>query len=237
MQSLRLAPWLLAAVALAAAPVAAKAPPAEFAVRWDPREGGPTSAEQALRLLSAKRAQTTTYEVRYYDLHLPEALPPGFGAITRKRVGAGVAEVTFKMRGQEPLPGEPSLKRWRCPLGKSSERKDEVDIGFVGAGQVVRAWSRSCGVESRDLAIEPDAALTPRPRGCASTMTRLRAGDLKVEAWRMADGSGLIEASRAGRDDARHLGAFEHDVLAPLLAAGIRPLSRSKSAIGGDCAR
>jgi hypothetical protein len=216
---------------------AARAPAAEFAVRWDPREGGPATPEDAMRRLGAEPSAPQVFEVRYYDVDVAEGVPPGFEAITRRRTTRGRTELMFKLRGAEPLPREPSLKRWRCPLGASGERKDEVDIGVVAAGQVLRAYSRSCSVESADPSFEPAAALALRPKGCPSTMFRQRAGKLKVEEWRLADGSRLIEASRPGRDDARHLGAFERDVLAPLLAAGVRPLSRSKSAIGGDCAR
>jgi hypothetical protein len=215
----------------------AHAPGAEFAVRWDPGEGGPATPGDALRRLGKKPSAPQVYDVRYYDIDVTGDVPAGFNAITRKRTAAGRAELMFKLRGAEPLPREPSLERWRCPLGKANERKDEVDITFVGAAETVRAYSRSCVVESADLGLEPTAVLAPRPKGCASTMTRLRAGELKVEEWRLADGSRLIEASRSGRDSRKSADAFAEQVLTPLLAAGIRPLARSKSAIGGDCTR
>jgi hypothetical protein len=68
-------------------------------------------------------------------------------------------------------------------------------------------------------------------------MTRLRSGKLKIEQWQMADGSTLIEASRPGRHDEASMRVFEREVLQPLLALQVQPLERSKSAIGGDCAR
>ena len=68
-------------------------------------------------------------------------------------------------------------------------------------------------------------------------MTRLRSGKLKIEEWKMADGSVLLEASRPGKHDAASMRAFEREVLKPLLALKVQPLERSKSAIGGDCAR
>ena len=67
-------------------------------------------------------------------------------------------------------------------------------------------------------------------------MTRLRSGKLKIEQWKMADGSTLLEASRPGRHDAASMRAFEREVLKPLLALKVQPLERSKSALGGDCA-
>ena len=47
---------------------------------------------------------------------------------------------------------------------------------------MLTAYSRSCSVESRDADLQPPAALQARPKGCGSTMTRLRSGQLKVEA-------------------------------------------------------
>ena len=47
----------------------------------------------------------------------------------------------------------------------------------------------------------------------------------------------LLEASRPGKHDAASMRAFEREVLKPLLALKVQPLERSKSAIGGDCAR
>jgi hypothetical protein len=230
--------WVWGLVCSALLPVqAAPAADAEFAVRWDPRQGGPATPEEAMRELKPKAGQTSRFEIEYFDFTPPGDLPPGFDPILRKRISGGQTELTFKLRGAVPLPPHPALKQWDCPLGKTRDRKDEVDLSFLAEGQVATAYSRSCSLEAEGAALQPPAALQARPRGCASTMTRLRAGKLKIEEWRLADGSVLLEASRPGRHEARSVQAFERQVLKPLLALKVQPLQRSKSAIGGDCAR
>lgn len=228
---------LAAALAVPSLPASAAAPDAEFAVRWDPRQGGPVTPQDALRELHLKASAPSHFEIQYFEFTAPVGLPAGFDAILRKRLTAGEAELTFKLRGGAPLPAQPSLKVWPCPLGPTKDRKDEADITFVEAGRRIEAYSRSCSVESRSADIQPPAALQARPKGCGSTMTRLRSGKLKIEEWKMADGSTLLEASRPGKHDEASIRAFEREVLKPLLALKVQPLERSKSAIGGDCTK
>lgn len=220
-----------------AVPAFGAAQDAEFAVRWDPRQGGPPTPTDVLRELRLKASAPSHFEVQYFEFSPPAGLPAGFDPILRKRLSGGKAELSFKLRGPAPLPVRPTLKHWDCPLGPTQERKDEADITFVQAGRTITAYSRSCSVESRQADIEPPAALQARPKGCGSTMTRLRSGKLKVEQWKMADGSMLLEASRPGQHDPASMRSFERQVLQPLLALKVQPLQRSKSALGGDCAR
>jgi hypothetical protein len=227
----------LALAAATAGPAFGAAQDAEFAVRWDPRQGGPATPADALRELRLKASAPSYFEVQYFDFAVPAGVPAGFEPILRKRLTGGEAELTFKLRGTQPLPVEPSLKHWDCPLGPAQDRKDEADITFVEAGRTITAFSRSCSVESRQADIDPPAALQARPKGCGSTMTRLRSGKLKVEQWKMADGSVLLEASRPGKHTEASMRSFERQVLQPLLALKVQPLQRSKSAIGGDCVR
>jgi len=227
----------LAVLGAALAPSAVRAAQiaAEYAVRWDPRQGGPATPEDALRELHLQPSAPTHSEVQYFDFTPPPGVPPGFGAILRKRISGGEAELTFKLRGTAALPATPSLKHWHCPLGKTKDRKDEADVTFIDGGQVLKAFSRSCDVNSHDLGVQPPAELQARLKGCKSTMTQLRAGKLKVEQWQLADGSTLLEASRPGRHDDGAQQAFEREVLQPLMRLKVQPLNRSKSAIGGDC--
>lgn len=226
---------LLAAAALL--PTHAAAQDAEFAVRWDPRQGGPATPADALRELRLQASAPSDFDVQYFEFSAPAGVPAGFDPILRKRLTGGNAELTFKLRGQAPLPAQPALKHWHCPLGPTPQRKDEADITFVAAGRNLTAYWRSCSVESRDGDVQPPAALQARPKGCGSKMTRLRSGKLKVEQWKMAEGSVLLEASRPGKHDPASMRAFEREVLQPLLALKVQPLERSKSALGGDCAR
>ncbi|HMO47550.1 MAG TPA: hypothetical protein PKB14_16155 [Rubrivivax sp.] len=222
---------------LAAAPARAKAPDAEYAVRWDPRQGGPATPEDTLRALRLQPGERSRFEVQYFDFTPPPGLPQGFTPILRQRISGERHESSFKLRGAHPLPDALPLQQWACPLGATGDRKDEVDVSFVAVGQAITAYSRSCDLNARGAAVPLPAALQARPRGCASTMTRLRAGKLKVEQWQLADGSVLIEASRPGPYNPKSIRAFERAVVQPLLALKIQPLQRSKSAIGGDCAK
>lgn len=233
-----LAPLLALLLAAGAAlPSHAAAQDAEFAVRWDPRQGGPATPQDALRELRLKASAPSHFEIQYFDFSEPAGLPADFDAILRKRLTGGQAELTFKLRGPAPLPVQPKLKQWPCPLGATQDRKDEADVTFIEAGRTLTAYSRSCSVASHDADIQPPPALQARPKGCGSTMTRLRSGKLKIEEWKMADGSVLLEASRPGKHSDASMRAFERQVLQPLLALKVQPLQRSKSAIGGDCAR
>jgi hypothetical protein len=207
---------------------------AEFAVRWDPRQGGPATPEDTMRELRLTVDERSQAKVEYFEFTPPPGLPEGFTPILRQRTSGPSHELSFKLRGSQPLPDTPTLKHWDCPLGPTDDRKDEVDVGFVAADRTMIAYSRSCDLNTRDAAAPPPA-LKARPKGCASTMTRLRSGKLKIEEWRLADGSVLLEASRPGKHNAKSTRAFEHDVLKPLLALKIQPLERSKSAIGSDC--
>jgi len=224
--------WPLALAALAA-PAAAM--DAEFAVRWDPKQGGPATPQDALRELHLKAGKPRQFEVQYFEFTPPADVPAGFDPILRKRIRNGEAELTFKLRGDAPLPAHPTLKQWTCPLGATHDRKDEVDVTLLDAGHGLTAHSRSCSIESRDLGLQPPAALQARPKGCGSTMTRLSSGKLKLEQWQLADGTVLIEASRPGKHTEASRQAFEREVLKPLLALKVQPLQRSKSAIGGEC--
>ena len=180
-----LLPALLAAALAAAAPLPTVRD-AEYAVRWDPRQGGPATPEEALRGLKLEPSSPRHFEVQYFDFAPPPGLLPGFDAILRRRLSAGEAEWTFKLRGSGPPPAAPSLRDWPCPLGKTRDRKDEADVTFAEAGQVLTAYSRSCNLSAHDAGLTPPPALQARARGCGSTMTRHRAGQLKVELWQGA---------------------------------------------------
>jgi hypothetical protein len=228
-------PLLAAALACSALPCVAQ--DAEFALRWDPRQGGPATPQQALHGLGLQPSKPRRFEVQYFEFTPPAGVPAGFDAILRRRVSGGETEITFKLRGDVPLPAQPALQGWACPLGATRDRKDETDITFVAAGRVRTAHSRSCSIESKHSGLPPPPALQARPKGCGSTMTRLQSGKLKVEEWRLADGSTVLEASRPGRHTEASMREFEREVLRPLLALKVQPIERSKSAIGGDCAQ
>jgi hypothetical protein len=210
---------------------------AEYSLRWDPTQGGPATPAAAIKRLGLKVHKTQDYQVEYFDIALPAGTPEGFDAIVRRRQSDTETELTYKLRGGQPLPAAPNLKNWDCPLPSPNKRKDEIDVTFLADALTQTAFSRSCSHASgaRDLAVP--AALQARPKGCSSRMHRLASKHLKVERWQMADGSTLIEASWLGTDRPRDRDRFQREVVTPLLGAGAVPMNRSKSAIGGECTK
>jgi hypothetical protein len=70
---------------------------------------------------------------------------------------------------------------------------------------------------------------------CTSQVRRTEAGDFKVERWRMPNGQTTLEVSWDGRDDPADFERFEKQVVAPLIARGIRPIDQSKTEMGSHC--
>src|SRR5664279_3388409 len=69
--------WMFAAVLLPTAELAAAEPArAEYAVRWDPAEGGPADAGELLSFFGASEGGGRSYEVRYFDFPRPASAPP-----------------------------------------------------------------------------------------------------------------------------------------------------------------
>jgi hypothetical protein len=208
---------------------------AEYSVRWDPAEGGPSTVEQTLMALGTQADKHSQFEVQYFDIANPADAPAGFTAILRKRIVGSTAQLTYKLRGDKPWPEPSAVKPWSCPLPAPNERKEEVDVAFLGPQQLSKTWSRSCSHRSQQLDIAAPAALQPRPNSCLSKMKRATAGKLKVEEWRLPDGSRLIEVSQFGQDTVKASAHFRDHVVEPLLALQAKPVQRSKSSLGGNC--
>ena len=217
---------LIGAVAMATACVgpAATLPPvagAEYAIRWNPRDGGPATAADTLALLGLRAKHSARFSVDYYDLPPSPTVPPGFATILRRRIdAAGQATVTWKLRGDKVL------SRWVCPLRDARDAKAEVDVGFNGVDTVTRRYSYSCTSDDLEAAL---ALLSARANGCPAAVTRKDAGSVRVEEWRLPGGEVLLEVSGSGTDTSAALERFRSQVVVPLLAAGIRPAPESKT--------
>jgi len=221
----------LAALALQGA-CARAAPAAEYALRWDPADGGPATIEAVLSLLALQRGKAKQLVVQYYAVPQPPELPAGFAAIARERTSGDEVDATYKVRGPTPLPG--GGKNWTCPLAPPARTKSEVDIGIVGHGVVTKSYSRSCSV-ARPMADSLPTVIHARPLGCTSSVTRIKARDVKVEQWQLAGGNQALEVSWAGKDSPADLQAFRSRIVEPLTSAGIKPLSESKTELGSIC--
>jgi hypothetical protein len=220
---------LLAAIAAGAprGPAPAHEPKnAEYAVRWDPGRGGPTSAAETLAFLGARDVAPDSYEIQYYDLPTPEGAPPGAAVILRRRTAAdGSSEVRLKYRSSSPLGS------WACP-DPSFQAKAQVDVGF-GPDAPSRVDSYSCDVS----APQPPESLRAVPKKCVSHMTRhdaTRTVGYKVELWALPDGSTRLEVSRTAANSVDELARFTH-LVEMLVARGVRPAAESKTELGSRC--
>ena len=184
-------------------PAALEPEKAEYAVRWNPAEGGPASGEETLTFLGAPAASPVRYEVRYYDAPPPAGSPPDSAVIVRRRSEANAeSEIRLKFRLDHPI------AEWACPAGAGFEGKAEVDVGF-GDGGASRVYSYSCVVS----AAEPPPFLHAVPKNCVSRMDRWPApvrgdGSYKVEAWTLPDGSKRLEISRTAKNSPKQRSRF-----------------------------
>jgi hypothetical protein len=219
---LGLAPGVPASFAATAEPVGA-----EYAIRWNARDGGPQSGNAALALLQARARRTSSFSIDYYDLPPAAVAPPGFATILRRRVAdSGDAELTWKLRADH------ALADWTCPLLDAVQTKAEVDVTFGGAGAVTRVYSYSCTSGHPDLAA---SRLSARLKACSASVKRWNAGSLKVEEWRLPGDVLMLEVSGSGANSPAAAEQFRKRVVAPLLAAGIVPSVNSKTELGSRC--
>ncbi|NDZ17806.1 hypothetical protein [Variovorax sp. WS11] len=214
--------------------------PAEYAIRWDPADGGPKSAAETWAKLELADGDKDTFNIWYSTVSAPPNLPNGFKAIVRERQKTNKKkyELTYKHRGQVPLPATPSLAQWTCPVGATDEKKDEVDVSFYGLTNVVHAYSRSCTVESKDAPPVIPKALKTKRADCKSTVTRLKLEKLTVEEWHVP-GPGkrtIIEVSQSGADTNVDLGMFRDRIAKKLVEEyKIKPSKSSMTELGSSC--
>lgn len=229
---------VMVAISLAAGAASAVAGPAEYAFRWDPAQGGPTSAVAVVAALKLQPGKSKKYVVRYFDVVQPMAVPPEYKVLGRERGAPGKKpDATYKVRGPEPIPAE--LLAWRCPLTGASESKAEVDVGFIGASQLKRVFSVSCTVDNAALQPALPAGYSAKAKGCSSQMERTKARstkvELKVEQWSLPKGGVVIEVSMEGSDSDVDLERFRTQVAKPLMEGKAVPLEGSKSELGSEC--
>lgn len=207
---------------------------AEYAFRWSPVAGGPRTLEDIVSTLGQRDGKRTSFVVRYYAVAAPPGAAPHYSAIGRERDSAGGTQSTFKLRGATPLPTDGPLASWQCPFADPTQDKREVDIGWNAAGMPTRTWSHSCDADGHLAQLLPARVVTG-PAGCSSDVVRLTIKQLKIERWTLPGGAVTFEVSSKGRDRAADLQAFERKVVAPLQAAGAKPMGSSKTETATRC--
>lgn len=228
-------PMLICLAGMApAVPAAHAAGDAEYAIRWDPAQGGPQTLDEIAAALGLRSGRRSTFTVQYFALEAPAGASPHFGVIARERTSDGAVESTWKLRGDMPLPAAGPLAGMRCPFARPTQDKREVDVGWTSAGAPRRGYSHSCDADGHLAQLLP-AAMPAKPAGCSSEAVRLSAKNLKLERWSLPGGRLAFEVSSNGKDRPADLEKFERKVVRPLIAVGVRPLGASKTEMGSSC--
>jgi hypothetical protein len=217
---------LAAAIVPAAGLLAGEPERAEYAVRWDPAEGGPANLQELLSLLGASESAGRAYEVRYFELPRPANAPPDAIVILRQRTREdGKAEVRLKYRSTQPLP-----ESWACPDGARFEKEQELDVSFAASPEPARVYAYSCTL----VAKAPPPALGATPKSCAARMVRYEFEGDKIEEWTLPVGGVRLEVSRAAPNGPEQLAKFG-ELVERLRARGVKPLDETKTEFGSRC--
>lgn len=224
----------LAAACLLAASAALAAADAEFAIRWDPADGGPASIEAIAESLHLPEGKRKNFEVRYFSIKQPTDAPAGASAIARERLSGGEMESMYKLRSPAAFPSRGPQADWRCPFQVDAKRKNEVDVGWSADGVWKKNYSRSCEADGHIAELLP-ARFMAKPLDCTSSMLRMSSGQLKIEHWSLSGGRQAFEVSANGKDSDAEREAFARRVVHPLIARGVKPLQQSKTQLGSSC--
>ena len=222
--------WCSASQQATAAPEV-PAEPAEYAMRWNVKDGGPKTGRDTLDVLKQQPTDSDNYEVQYFDFSPPKDAPNDFTSILRQRKkGKKKYQLMFKYRGDH------ALAHWKCPISATpTEIKNEVDISILGPSELRRVYSHSCTRESEKGPVKPPQVLAAQPKSCTNKMTRLKAGTLKVEEWHLPGDVTMVEVSRNASTSQSDLDSFRRDVVDRLLSVGVKPSDRSKTDLGSRC--
>ena len=77
---------------------------AEFAIRWDPAEGGPQTADEVRTALGLQRGKEKEFVVQYFTVNQPGNAAGDYKAIARERKTRTGADTTYKLRGSTSFP-------------------------------------------------------------------------------------------------------------------------------------
>ena len=215
-------------------PAAIAADDAEYALRWEPAEGGPRSVEEVAALLGLPAGRQKQFEVRYFTVAQPSGLPPGASIIVRERSSGGETESMYKLRSEAPLQGSAVTAALRCGFPTARERKSEIDVGWSAEGGPRRNYSNSCTADGLVGTMKPPD-LEAQPTGCSSKVLRQEAKGVKIERWTLPDGTVALEVSWNGKNRPKDLDRFTDRIVRPLLAHGVKPLRESKTELGSRC--
>jgi hypothetical protein len=198
----------------------------EYALRWNPQDGGPGTAEAVFRLLGMTAGIPEHYEVRYYDLTRPGSAPAQATVILRERKkSGGKTQFRLKYRLSEPL-----TQSFQCPPGNDFQVGSEVDVTWLAANAQKRVYAYFCTTQAK----QPPASLHATPKPCSARMSRYTAQGLKVETWQMPDGGRQLEVSRNTTHNDAAFQDFQA-IAVRLIGQGAKPTDESKTELGSRC--
>jgi len=228
---------------------AGKPTAAEYAVHWEPAEGGPKTAAQVRDLLGVRDKKAKTYVVKVFAVKPPSELPKSIAAIARERHERQDGfETSYKLRADSNITELADKSALECPLAGATW-SEEIDVVWGVPGDFPKhapmpsplpsttKYSRTCSVKQALLKALPASYEAQVP--CQSSFTRFKGKhperELKVEQWELSDHTIVLEVSLktevdspAARED------FYRTVVLPLLAAKARPTAATKSDLSGS---
>jgi len=208
--------------------------PAELAVRWDPKDGGPRSLEDVVRLLNLAPGREEALRVTYFRIQSPGDASPELQFIARERSTESGTTATYKLRGPARLRGSAAFQTWACPFSRPQATHAGFDLTWVAEGAPVRDYARSCDASGK-MADALPARYAAKDSGCTADVRRWVSGHLKIERWSFAGGRSVLEVSVNASDSPIAISEFRDHAVRPLIAAGARALPASKTEMASTC--
>lgn len=198
---------------------------AEYAFRWNPKEGGPASVEDVQRILGGKTKSTKVFSVRYHRIPRDKNWQTSAEAIFRERSRTG-EKPEFRLKFRSATPFE---RTDACPDGM--EFSYEADVTFKASDSVRKVFSVSCSGTDPNTA----ATLKTTPLSCQSTFTRYDSKHYRLEVWTFPNSASILEISHRSSNTAADRDRFGL-LVGRLLHAGAEPSTDSKTDLGQNCA-
>lgn len=217
---------------------------AEYAVHWNPAEGGPASLDAVKDLLALKKVKTKSFEVKVFSVKQPIVLPLEVQIIARERTSEDGVESSYKLRADVPLDLLVPAVGLVCPF-PSATWDLESDVIWGPSMDVPASapmpdplptrikFSRTCSVDVSLRKALP-ASYEAREPDCTSSVVRYKGmtkgKEIKIEQWKLAGDGKLLEVSmKVAEDSVARRDDFNASVVAPLIAARARPSASSKT--------
>jgi hypothetical protein len=219
---------------------------AEYAVHWNPAEGGPASLDAVKKLPTLSNVTTKSFKVEVYSVKQPIVRPLEVQIIARERTTDNNVESSYKLRADVPLDLLVPEVSLACPF-QSATWNLETDVMWGPSMDVAASapmpdplptrirFLRTCTVDLPVRKALPVSYEAKEPE-CTSSVIRYKGvtkdKDIKVEQWNLDSDRMLLEVSmEVVKDSVARRNDFTASVVAPLIAAVARPSASAKTEI------